>query len=141
MLKGKKIVTIICAVALLATFTVPAFASSHQWAYSFYGSGQSWGQPESDDWRSKEDNEQYAYVSLYKYSQAWTQGVDRVYLWVENQSDTELTTSSYYTTQIMNSQRLHYTTYTEAGTSLGLAAWHDNHGRDKTFSVGGLWTP
>ncbi len=135
----KKLGAFLCTFALLTSFAVPVFASAYYYDWIFSGTGESWGMPEK--YYYKDDNEQYAYLSVKSYSGNWNTGVDRVYAWVQDQNTHALTEENYYFTDKVTSKKLHYFDTIDTTTKVGLVGWHNNNGTSKSFTINGQWTP
>ena len=137
-MKKKKITALCCALALVGTCSFPAFASRHEYNFNFFGKNASSDHDET--YWHKDDMEQTAYVTVDSSSN-WEQGRDRVYLWIKSSNGNDLTSTNTYVTRYVDSKKLPYTIYTKADTNCRLDGWHNNNGHEKTFSVGGRYTP
>ena len=137
-MKKKKITALCCALALVGTCSFPAFASRHEYNFKFFGKYES-SDCDRTYWQ-KDDMEQASYVTVDRSSN-WSRGIDRVYLWIHTMDGKDRTSTNTYVTSYVDSEELPYTIYTKADTNCRLDGWHNNNGHEKTFSVGGRYTP
>lgn len=137
-LKSRKLAVFCCAIALVFTCSISAFAAECDYYFEFNGTGAI-TQDSNVEAKAIGDTNQYALLTI-SGSDNWNKGVDRVYCWVKaGPNYADYTNSNFYRTNYCTNVKLPYTSHIYELDTAWLRSWHNSS--SSNFSVGGTWSP